>query len=1504
MGPDLWELYEYGEADDEVAAIIRLAHFGALPPGVRVISQFEEIITVRLNRGDIPKISGAPETSGMSSGDGYLGADLEYDAVDSESLPPRTAIDTDHRRPDDLAMTGRGIVIGVVDWGFDFRHPDFRRADGSSRILALWDQRGGKQAKSPQPYGYGVLHTREDINKALAEKDPYATLHYHPADADTGTGCHGTHVASIAAGTGGDGRPAGIAPEADLVFVHNAPWDGLEAGKLGDSVTLLEAIDFIARTAAGRPWVINLSMGRHGEQHDGTTLIEQGLDAAVRTAAGRAICMSAGNYYNKRTHASGHLRPTQKRSLAWVVNEKNPSDYNQLEVWYSWQDKFEVAVKSPDDSIVATARLGEKVKLIAGGKEIGNLYHRAQEPNTLDHHVTIYLYKTAPPGEWVVTLTGTDVIHGNYHCWIEREVSCPKCQSHFKTEDADPTSTTGTICNGRRTIAVGAYDAHDPGHRIGAFSSVGPTRDGRLKPDLCAPGVSVLAARSAQREHPDATPLVTRMSGTSMASPFVAGACACAFQAAVRPLRIEETHNLLLGSARRVTVEDRDPDRVGIGFADVAAFVDAAGRVDNGQRTFVPVRETSGAAVKPERESVDVHRPHAGGLQPMVEGESLRPTPGLHLDAGDSEALGLTGVGDEGGRRKRAAELVGDPTPIDAESEEAEAVAEAVLVDPDRYLLTSDAALPVIPEPEPAEPLDLRAFLELLSAGASARDLFDVFAHGAERPRAATFRERFELVAAPRASLGADIRAGDVLVRCGGGQGYVGVLTSAPLSIENAIARGLSLERWQNGYFAPVIEPAALARMMPSSLARQLADAGGMLPHNQIVLRPRRVPNVIIEQAADAAEDDGPTSPGCRILDQFPVNHAELQPAHPPILARAAQDILSGHIAAVRIVGHASQDGTQAYNDTIARQRANNVAAALRGLIESGHAGASAGITFTVETRGEHEPVSQDPARNRRVQICFVPGVAPPLPSAGLEAPLRALLTASMTLAGNHTAPFTPGALPVARVSGALWSYNLQFGTSGSLEARQVTCRVMHTMPGPVPMTHLMPSTVLDYVRWEDPTITLPGVTGAITLPIRASYLLGSFDSSSGHIGAASHPHWRLESGHEHGTAIVFGYDISDPGRPRPLTRAEDIGRSWSGSGRATRVLVVCELVVCQSRADFEPLGVLDAGRIYPIAQILTDAQGADLQMTVDLRRPDNSSMEHGWLNPRHIPSLYTDRNFDQGALGDLSLAFTGSAAPVPTWDDLFDYFDRNAARAAISAVAVNPALTGARSDSTNRSTWNRAHSRYDSTTVIKRPRQGEFDNVHIAPQMAASLPATTVSIPTLPPVPFPGFGPVGVSMAPICAHDCFHMHWRWGWGFRHPQNMGFGARGPNSEPGAPMVPLNQKIKIEIPAGHAGIRYEATAYQQHAAEWAVIMHHGAAFALRVNIDPLRLIDRIMPIVSPVGGIIVHQIRNWITAHPDTAWAWVYFFFQYWPQTSAPFFRENVMIHNLTTLRRL
>jgi carboxypeptidase C (cathepsin A)/subtilisin family serine protease len=604
MGPDLWELFEDGGADDEVAAIIRLGHYASLPKGVRLVTQFGEIVTVRTTRANILNISGAPEVVDIAAGNTYLGPDVEELTSDSAEISSETILPTDERRPPDVNATGRGTVIGVVDWGFDFAHPDFRNKDGSTRFLALWDQRGSHRPNSPQPFGYGVVHDRDAINRALKEKDPYAALRYHPADADPGFGCHATHVLSIAAGSGAEDRPVGIAPEADLVCVHNAPWDELNTGRLGDSVTLLEAIDFIARTAGDRPWVINLSMGRHGEQHDGSTLIEQGLDASIRSSPGRAVCLSTGNYFDKRIHASGQLRPTQERTIVWEIVENKPTN-NQLEFWYSWQDKFVVTVKSPDGSINARVGVGERSKFLVGGKEVGNVYHRGQEPNNLDNHITIYLYKDAPAGEWEVSIEGADVIDGRYHAWIERDVSCPSCQSRLRPDDADPHCTTGTICNGRRTLAVGAYNRHDPETRIAHFSSVGPTRDGRLKPDLCAPGVSVLAARSSPRDPQEPPPLLTRMSGTSMAAPHVTGTIALMFQVAPRRLRIEETHNLLLQAARKVSVPEEIPERLGIGFLDIEAAVEAA---QNVRPTNLSFKQTTFVAPAPAAKSKEAEQ--------------------------------------------------------------------------------------------------------------------------------------------------------------------------------------------------------------------------------------------------------------------------------------------------------------------------------------------------------------------------------------------------------------------------------------------------------------------------------------------------------------------------------------------------------------------------------------------------------------------------------------------------------------------------------------------------------------------------------------------------------------------------------------------------------------------------------------------------------------------------------------------------------------------------------
>lgn len=571
MDPALWELLE-GDHEEEIEAIIRLAPHEPPPAGVRLITRFGDIATCRMARGDIIEVRAAapvvslkaprlvspePGVAGFGGGD----------TAGSGSL-------RDVRRPTGLEPAGRGIVVGVVDWGCDFAHPDFLHGDGSTRLLALWDQSAPRSSESPQPYGYGQVHGPADIDQALETGDAYTALGYHPADGDPGgIGAHGTHVLSIAAGNGRGGGPMGLAPEADLVFVHMATRHTGGLANLGNSVTLLEAIDFIARTAGERPCVINASIGRHGGPHDGSTLVEQGFDNFVTSRPGRCIVQSCGNYYDQKIHAAGILATGERQVLRWVVD---PADVtpNELEVWYPGQDRFAVEIALSHRGPPLRLRQGESARLLVAGREVGRAYHRRRDPNNAKHHINLFLDADGPAGIWEVRLLGEAVTDGRYHAWVERDPGCPGCQSRFQRDGSDPMYTTGTICNGFRTIAVGAYDAHSHGRSIARFSSSGPTVDGRQKPDCLAPGVRVLAARSAPPGASSGQSSYTRMSGTSMAAPHVTGAVACVYEAAERPLTIDELRAAVLGSADAVR-PDKPRARVGAGYLDVVSAIHA-----------------------------------------------------------------------------------------------------------------------------------------------------------------------------------------------------------------------------------------------------------------------------------------------------------------------------------------------------------------------------------------------------------------------------------------------------------------------------------------------------------------------------------------------------------------------------------------------------------------------------------------------------------------------------------------------------------------------------------------------------------------------------------------------------------------------------------------------------------------------------------------------------------------------------------------------------------------
>jgi subtilisin family serine protease len=483
-----------------------------------------------------------------------------------------------------LTAGGEGAVVGIIDSGPSIVHRNFRHPDGSTRFIALWDQAATSGPDSP--FGYGRRYGSEEIDAALQATAPYLRLlGYGPQPSESGS--HGTHVMDIAAGNGsGSGMP-GVAHKAMLAFVQPAltdiAWVGEEVvgSELGDSVRLLEALRFVFEVAGARPCVANFSLGTNGGPHDGSSLMEQGIDALVSDRPGRAVVIAAGNAFNDGIHAAGTVPMGGAVDLSWSIPSAVASQ-SELEVWYSGNDRFRVELLAPDGTSSGAIPLGSNRRILADdGTTLFFVSHRARDPNNGDNVVGVFLEKRVPGGVWKVRLHGEQVVNGDFHAWIERN---DPSQSAFALPH-DNTHTLGSISCGQLSIVVGSYDAHKTAKPLSQFSSAGPTRDARPKPEVSAPGQSVQAAHS--RTETD----VTRKSGTSMAAPAVVGVVAVLLaEAAARGLTLdaESIRRLVTETARDNPPAPGEWDpRYGYGRIDAAGVLRALDKL-----AAVPPRET------------------------------------------------------------------------------------------------------------------------------------------------------------------------------------------------------------------------------------------------------------------------------------------------------------------------------------------------------------------------------------------------------------------------------------------------------------------------------------------------------------------------------------------------------------------------------------------------------------------------------------------------------------------------------------------------------------------------------------------------------------------------------------------------------------------------------------------------------------------------------------------------------------------------------------------------
>jgi hypothetical protein len=508
-------------------------------PRARFFSQSGPIVTGRLPAS---VLSAVESDAGIVYADAASRLDPALDVARSTASASGLALGVvDPASPDFGANLGSGAIVGIVDSGIDFRHPDFSRgADPSrTRILAIWDQTDPAGPSPASPFGYGTLWSRAQIEAELGASPPGLVR-----SADT-LG-HGTHVAGIAAG---GGQAPGLAPEAELLVVKTTFWD----------TDILDGVRFIADSAGalGRPAVINLSLSSQSGPHDGSGNFEVGV-AAV--GASLPVVAAAGNFQETDGHASALVAPGG--SADFHVRRISGAAELYLEFWTPGGDRYELSVATDASRATEISAGFASFNSASLGPTLVEIDNARNAHPSGDRQIalTISASPRIVPSEFYLRLRRTaSGSTGRVDGYIESG-SAAKFADHV-----DYSGTVGSPASAAGVIAVGSFcskrawtardgsvqtDPRCPPSDLGGLSPIsgrGPTRDGRIKPDLAAPGHRVASALSADMDPPPDPGFITPdgrhrlLWGTSMAAPVVAGIAALKLSAALSAARIKES---------------------------------------------------------------------------------------------------------------------------------------------------------------------------------------------------------------------------------------------------------------------------------------------------------------------------------------------------------------------------------------------------------------------------------------------------------------------------------------------------------------------------------------------------------------------------------------------------------------------------------------------------------------------------------------------------------------------------------------------------------------------------------------------------------------------------------------------------------------------------------------------------------------------------------------------------------------------------------------------------
>ena len=406
-------------------------------------------------------------------------------------------------------LYGTGVLVAIIDSGIDYANLDFRNADGTTRIYALWDQT--IPGNPPEGYVQGTEYTQEKINEALQQENRTERMKIVPSEDRSG---HGTAVTGIAAGNGRGSKGAryqGVASESGILVV-----------KLGTpreegfprTTELMQAIDYVVKKAqrAGRPVAINISFGNTYGSHTGTSLLERFI-ADIANLWKSVICIGMGNEGASAGHTAGTLEENTEERIPLAVQMKETAI--NVQIWKSYHDIVDISLISPAG--VQIGPIPEVIgtqRFVVGDTEI-LLYYGEPSPFHVSQEIFIeFLPKDSyiTPGIWQFVLTPRKIVTGEYDLWLPSENVLNRGTAfRYPTERGTLTIPSTS----QRVISVGAYDSLT--FAYADFSGRGGL-EGESKPDLVAPGVDITA--------PTPSGIYQTFTGTSFATPFVSGAAA------------------------------------------------------------------------------------------------------------------------------------------------------------------------------------------------------------------------------------------------------------------------------------------------------------------------------------------------------------------------------------------------------------------------------------------------------------------------------------------------------------------------------------------------------------------------------------------------------------------------------------------------------------------------------------------------------------------------------------------------------------------------------------------------------------------------------------------------------------------------------------------------------------------------------------------------------------------------------------------------------------------